>query len=80
MRWSDCADAQSAGLRPCCSHATKNGYSRDYIKIKKSTKIRSRYNQASHLTQDTNGKVSTSQLDIANESQAVSPFLAGDHK
>ena len=32
------------------------------------------------LTQDTNGKVTTSQLDITNESQEVSPFPAGDHK
>ena len=29
---------------------------------------------------DTNGKVTTSQLDITNESQEVSPFPAGDHK
>ena len=38
------------------------------------------YNQAPHLTQDTNGKVTTSQLDITNESQVVGPFPAGDHK
>ena len=30
--------------------------------------IRNRYNQAPHLTQDTNGKVTTSQLEITNES------------
>ena len=39
---------------------------------------RNRYNQAPHLTQDTNRKGSTSQLDITNESQEVSPFPAGD--
>ena len=39
-----------------------------------------RYNQAPHLTQDTNRKVTTSQLDITNESQEVSLFPAGDHK
>ena len=39
-----------------------------------------RYNQAPHLTQDTNGKTTTSQLDITNESQGLSPFPAGDHK
>ena len=33
-----------------------------------------------HLTQDTNGKVTNSQLDTTNESQGVSPFPAGDHK
>ena len=42
--------------------------------------VRNRYNQAPHLTQDTNGKVTNSQLDITNESQEVSPFTAGDHK
>ena len=44
------------------------------------TNIRNRYNQTAHLTQDTNGKVSTSQLDFTNESQEVSPCPAGDHK
>ena len=43
-------------------------------------KIRNRYNQAPRLTQDTNGKVPTSQLDITNESREVSPFPAGDQK
>ena len=33
-----------------------------------------------HLTQDTNGKVTNSQLDITNKSQEVSLFPAGDHK
>ena len=43
-------------------------------------KIRSRYNQVPHPTQDTNGKVTYSQLDTKNESQVVSPFPAGDPK
>ena len=50
------------------------------FKVKKRTQIRNRYNQAPHLTQDTNWKVTTSQLDITNESQEVSTFPAGDHK
>ena len=49
-------------------------------KVRKMSKIRNRYNQAQHLTQDTNGKVTTSQLDNINESQEVSTFPAGDHK
>ena len=49
-------------------------------KSKNRAKIRNRYNQAPHLTQGTNGKVETSQLDITNESQEISPFPAGDHK
>ena len=47
--------------------------------VRKRAKIKNRYNQAPHLTQDTNGKVTTSQLDITNESQEVSLFPAGDH-
>ena len=49
-------------------------------KVSKGAKIRKRYNQILHLTQDTNGKVTNSQLDITNKSQEVSPFPAGDHK
>ena len=50
------------------------------IKVSQGAKIRNRYNQVPHLTQDTNGKVTHSQLDTTNESQEVSPFPAGDHK
>ena len=53
---------------------------RKRMKVRKRTKIRNQYNQAPHLTQDTNGKVTTLQLDISNESQEVSPFPAGDRK
>ena len=50
------------------------------IKASKGTKIRNRYNQVPHLTEDTNGKVTNSQLDTINESQEISPFLAGNNK
>ena len=50
------------------------------IKLSMDAKIRNRYNQVPHLTQDTNGKVTNSQLDTTNESQKVSPLSAGDHK
>ena len=50
------------------------------MKVRKRAKIRNQYNQAPPLTHDTNGKVTTSQSDITNESQEVSPFPAGDHK
>ena len=50
------------------------------MKVKKRAKIRNRYNQAPHLTQDTNEKVTASQLDITNENQEVSPFPVADHK
>ena len=45
------------------------------VKVRKRTKIRDRYNQAQHLTQDTTGKVTDSQLDVTNESQEVSPQI-----
>ena len=59
--------------------AGKKYFTKD-IKVSKCAKIRNRYNKAPHLTKDTNGKVTNSQLDITNESQWVSPFPAGDHK
>ena len=50
------------------------------LKLRKGAKTRNRYNQVPHLTQDTNGKVTNSQLDTTNESQEVSSFPAGDDK
>ena len=38
-------------------------------KVRNRAKSRNRYNRAPHLTQDTNGKVTTSQLDITNETK-----------
>ena len=49
-------------------------------KVSKGEKIRNRYKQLPHLTQDTNGKVTNSKLDTTNESQEANPFPAGDHK
>ena len=49
-------------------------------RVSKDAKIRSRYNEVPHLTQDTNGKVTNSQLETTKESQEVSPFPVGDHK
>ena len=51
-----------------------------YLEKSKGAKIRNQFNQVPHLTQDTNGKVTKSQLYTTNESQKVSPFPAGDHK
>ena len=51
-----------------------------YNKVSKVAKIRNRYNQVPHLTQDTNGKVTNSKLDTTNENQEVSSFPAGDQK
>ena len=41
--------------------------------------IRNGYNQVPHLTQDTNGKVTNSQIGTTDESQEFSSFPAGDH-
>ena len=49
-------------------------------KARKRAKIRNRHNQAPQLTKDTTGKVTTSQLEITNENQEVSPFQAGGHR
>ena len=50
------------------------------FEVSKGAKIRNLYNQVPHLTPDTNGKVTNSQLDTTNEIQEVSPFPAGDQK
>ena len=61
-----------------CITSVRNNYHFDAnmvnSKLSKGAKIRNRYNQVPHLTQDTNGEVTNSQLDITNESQEVSPF------
>ena len=56
---------------------SKMGYVPNSIAVSKCAKIKNRYNQVPHLTQDTNGKVTNAQLDTTNESQEVSPFPAG---
>ena len=38
----------------------------DKFKVSKGAKIKNRYNQVPYLTQDTNGKVTNSQLDTTN--------------
>ena len=51
------------------------------MKVRKRAKIRNRYNQAhTYAGYKKIGNVITSQLDITNESQEVSPFQVTDHK
>ena len=40
-----------------------------FAKVRKGAKISNRYNQVQHLTQDTNGKVTNSQLDTFTHSK-----------
>ena len=49
-------------------------------KVRKTAKIRKRYNQVPHLTQDTTRESYKGTINITNKSQEVSPFPAGDHK
>ena len=60
-----------------CNTFLKNEYS--WLQSK-DAKMRNRYKQVPHLIQDTNGKVTNSQLDTTNKSQMNSHFPAGDHK
>ena len=50
------------------------------LKVRKTAKIGSRYNQVPHLSQDTKWASNTITINITNMSQEVSPFLSGDHK
>ena len=43
-------------------------------------KIRNRYSQVPHLTQDTTWECNKTTINITNKSQEVSTFPAGDHK
>ena len=51
-----------------------------WYNVIKAAKIRKRYNQVPHLTQDTTWKIDKHTVNITNESQVVSPFPAGDQK
>ena len=49
-------------------------------KVRKKAKIRNRYNQAPHLTQDTTWDSDKTTTHHIQESREVTPFPAGDHK
>ena len=51
-----------------------------FIRVRKEAKIRKRYNQVPHLTQDTTWESNKNTINITNKSLKVSPFPAGDHK
>ena len=71
---------KSASFGNGCSMIYSGSGLVNFTKVSKGAKIMNQYNQVPHLTQDTNGKVTNSLLDTANESQEVSPSPAGDHK
>ena len=43
-------------------------------------KVRNRYNQVPHLTQDTQWENNKTTINITNKNQEVNPFAAGDRK
>ena len=51
-----------------------------FFKVRKTAKIRKRYNQVPHLTENTTWESNKNTINIINKSQEVSPFPAGDHK
>ena len=50
------------------------------LKVRKEAKLRKRYNQVPHLTQDTLQESNKNTIDITNKNQEVRPFQAVDHK
>ena len=50
------------------------------MKVRKTAKIRKRYNQVPHLTLDTTWESNKNTINITNKSQEVNPFPAGYHK
>ena len=67
----------------CCSMSIRINYHfcNDVVqKVRKTAKIRKRYNQVPHLTQDSTWESNKNTIKITNKSQEVSPFPAGDHR
>ena len=52
----------------------QNGF---HIKVKKTARIRNRYNQVPHLSQDTKWESNIITINITNKGQEVSPFPQG---
>ena len=51
-----------------------------HCKVRKSARIRIRYNEVPRLFQDTKWESNKITINITNKSQEVSPFPSGDHK
>ena len=51
-----------------------------HSKVRKKARIRNRYNQVLHLSQDTKWERNKITKNITKKSQEVSPFPSGDHK
>ena len=81
-QWLPPPKTQSPGIVQCpVSNVSKNKKSMNGAasNVRKTTKIRNRYNQVKHLTQDTTLESDKNTIKHKNESQEVSSFPAGDH-
>ena len=74
FKWHSIEKNSKIKLHQCVRRLKLSIFGAMTIKVSKGAKIRNQYNHVPHLTKDTNGKVTTSQLDTTNESQEVSPF------
>ena len=70
------SDYPLVGAWTSCPHS-ESAHEPRVLKLSKTVKIRNRYNQVPHLTQDT---IYESDKNTRQESQVISPFPAGDHK
>ena len=50
-----------------------------YFKVRKTARIKNRYNQGPHLSQDTKWESNKITINITIKGQEVSPFPSGDH-
>ena len=50
------------------------------VKVRKTARMRNRYNQVPHLSQDTKWESNKITINITNKSQEVSTFPSGDDK
>ena len=68
-------------MRPICKCKDTMSYLCEYKSKEEKAKIRARYNQVPHLTQDTTWESDkNTRKHHIQESQDISPFQAGDHK
>ena len=63
-----------------CGFIREDFFMFSLCKVRTTAKIRERFNQVPHLTQDTTWESNKNTINITNKSQEVSPFPAGDHK
>ena len=71
---------QSYGPQGGVSNCINQNVAYHDFKVRKMAKIRKRYNQVPHLTQDTTWESNKNTINITNKSQEASPFPADDRE